>query len=114
MKLKVKKVLIEGVKVGLIAVALLLLLAMAPYCRNILYNANYIVVTDDQTACQPITETQDDRVLVEFRCDDNKFPKLLSTFITNHHELEFKFVETIKSESTETAKGFIVTFGKCQ
>lgn len=111
MKKKLKNFFKEAIKVGAIAGAIFIFLAMMPLCKGILAR-NYIVVTDIQTANQPITKCSNEKVLVEFRCNSKNFPKLLCTFIEHHKDLEFRFVETLRSENQSSPKGFVATFSQ--
>ena len=106
----VKKILIEILKIFAIAVVIGTLCVTAPYCKGLLGNHNYLVVTDGISAEQAVTYTGEDDVLVEFRCPSDDFPRLLTMFINSHEHLDFKMVETIHSDDSNKAKGFIATF----
>lgn len=111
MRKKLKIFLREAVKVGIIAGAIFIFLAMMPLCKGIMAK-NYVVVTDTQTAYQPISKCSNAKVLVEFRCNSEDFPKLLCTFIEHHRNLEFRIVETLYTEGQNYPKGFVATFSQ--
>lgn len=110
MKEKFKRWSIEVLKILAIAVVIGTMCVTAPYCKGLLGNHNYFVVTDGISAEQTVTDTGEDDVLVEFRCSSDDFPRLLAKFVNSHKQLDFKMVETIHSEDPNRAKGFIATF----
>jgi hypothetical protein len=110
MKEKVKRWSIEALKILAIAVVIGTMCITAPYCKGLLVNHNYVVVTDGISAEQSLTKTNSRDVLVEFRCPSDDFPKLLAKFIENHKQLDFKMVETLHSEDSSRPKGFVATF----
>jgi len=110
MKEKVKRWSIEALKILAIAVVIGTMCITAPYCKGLLVNHNYVVVTDGISAEQSLTKTNSRDVLVEFRCPSDDFPRLLAKFIENHKQLDFKMVETLHSEDSSRPKGFVATF----
>jgi len=93
-----------------ITAGLLIVLAIYPASKRTLTNSNYIVVNNEETASQTITDCNKGPILVEFKCEARSFPKLLNTFVTSHKDFDFKIMESIRTENPDSAKGFIVTF----
>ena len=110
MKEKIKRGAVDLLKILAIAVVIFALCVSAPYCKGLLGNHNYVVVTDGISAEQSLTKTNSRDVLVEFRCPSDDFPRLLAKFIENHKQLDFKMVETLHSEDSSRPKGFVATF----
>ena len=110
MKEKIKRGSIEILKILAIAVVIGTLCLTAPYCKGLLENHNYIIVTDGLSAEQGLTETDSGDILVEFRCTSDEFPRLLTKFSESHKQLDFKMIETLHSEDPNHPKGFVATF----
>ena len=110
MKEKLKNVSKDTLKILGIAVIIAALLATMPYCKGILSNSNYYLVTDKLTAEQIITFDKNSRILVEFKCNGSDFTNLLSEFVKSHQNLRLECIETLHSETPKHADGFLVTF----
>ena len=110
MKEKLRNVSKEIAKIFGIAAVITILLVIMPYCKGILSNSNYYLVTDKVTAEQIITFDKNSGIIVEFRCNGSDFTDLLSKFVTSHQNLRLECIETLHSETSKHANGFLVTF----
>ena len=110
MKKNVKVFSKEVAKIFGIALVIALFLGMMPYCRGILSNSNYYLVTDKVTAEQVVSFDKNSGILVEFQCSGSEFLDLLNRFVKVHKNLRLAKIETLSLEKSNQTKGFLVTF----